>query len=175
MRVIGRVLVGLGVFLIVLAPFMRYYAYPRLAQAPADQTLKIVSYGPNANVFDTKSLTNIKTNLTATRLVQGDVAAADKEGNDTVVWNSTVSTVDDNGIVRSRTIERAAFNANTSASVNCCGEYVSVTKGVDRHVKHTGIVASSRSTRSRRPTSSGTSRCSRRSRWSTRAPSRSTE
>jgi hypothetical protein len=139
-RVIGRVIVGVGVFLLVLAPFMRWYAYPRLAVAPLDQTLRIVSNGPGANVFDTKTLTNIKTNLTATRLVQGDVDAGRKQGDNTDVWVSTVSTVDDQGIVRSRTIERAAFNNNTSASVNCCGEYISITKGVNRPVKHEGVV-----------------------------------
>ncbi len=140
MRVIGRVIVGVGVFLIVLAPLMRYYAYPRLAVAPLDQTLKIVADGPGANVFDTKTLTNIKTNLTATRLVQGDVDAGRKQGDNTDVWVVTVSTIDDAGNVRSRTIERAAFDANTSSSVNCCGEYISITEGVDKPVKHQGIV-----------------------------------
>lgn len=140
MRVVGRVIVGVGVFLLVLAPFMRYYAYPRLALAPADQTLRIVSYGPGANVFDAKTLTNVATDVTATRLVQGDVAAADKQGDDTDVWVSTVSLVDDQGNVRSRTIERAAFDANTSESVNCCDEYISTSKGVNRPVRHQGVV-----------------------------------
>lgn len=140
MRVVGRILLGVGVFLIVLAPFMRYYAYPRLAMAPTDQTLRIVSTGSGANIFDPKSLTNIKTDVTATRLLQGDVAAADEQGDDTDVWVSTVSLVDSGGIVRSRSIERAAFDANTSSSVNCCGEYVSVDEGVERHVKHSGLV-----------------------------------
>lgn len=140
MRIIGRVLLGVGVFLIVLAPFMRYYAYPRLALAPQDQTLKIVSFGPNANLLNTSTFTNETTDLTATRLVAGDVAAAKAQGGNTDVWNSTVSTVDSTGLVRSRTAERAAFNANTSASVNCCDEYVSIVKGDDQQVHHTGIV-----------------------------------
>ena len=140
MRVIGRVLLGLGVFLLVLAPLMRFYAYPKLANAPADQTLRIVSTGPDANVLNTRTFTNYKTDLTATRLVQGDVDAAEKQGGNTDVWQSTVSTVDSTGHVLSRTIERAAFNANTSESVNCCGEFVSTTKGVETPVRHTGIV-----------------------------------
>lgn len=140
MRVIGRILLAVGVFLIVLAPFMRFYAYPRLALAPTDQTLRIVSIGADANIFDSKTLTNIKTDLTATRLVQGDVAAADEQGGDIDVWVATVSLVDADGIVRSRTVERAAFDANTSASVNCCGEYVSKSEGVEKPVEHSGIV-----------------------------------
>jgi hypothetical protein len=139
-RVFGRVLVGLGVFLLVLSPFMRYYAYPRLAQAPEDQTLRIVSEGTNANILDPKTFTNYRTNLTSVRLVQGDVDAADKQGGNTDVWDSTVSTVDATRKVLQRTIERAAFDANTSADVNCCGEFVSLTKGVETPVKHTGIV-----------------------------------
>ena len=119
---------------------MRYYAYPRLAVAPLDQTQTIVSNGPGANVFDTKTLTNIKTDLTATRHVQGDVAAGRKQGDNTDVWVVTVSTLDGDGNVRSRTIQRAAFNNNTSAAVNCCGEYISTTKGVNQPVKHEGLV-----------------------------------
>lgn len=139
MRVVGRVLVGVGIFLLVLAPFMRFYAYPRLAVAPIDQTLKIVSEGRGANVFDRSTLTNIKTTLVATRLVQGDVTAAQKQGDDTDVWVVTVSTVDSQGNVRSRTVDRAAFDANTSDAVNCCQEYISTTKGVNRPVKHQGL------------------------------------
>jgi DUF3068 family protein len=140
MRVLGRVILGVGVFLLVLAPFMRYYAYPKLAQAPQDQTLRIVSEGPNANILDPKTFTNYRTNLTSVRLVQGDVEAAKKQGDNTDVWDSTVSTTDATGKVLQRTIERAAFDANTSADVNCCGEFVSLSKGVETPVKHTGIV-----------------------------------
>lgn len=140
MRVVGRVLLGIGVFLLVLAPFMRFYAYPRLAVAPIDQTLKIVSEGPGANVFDRATLTNIKANLTATRLVQGDVDAAQEQGDDVDVWVVTVSTIDAKGNVRSRTVDRAAFDANTSEAVNCCQEYISTNKGVNRPVKHQGLI-----------------------------------
>jgi hypothetical protein len=139
-RVAGRVLLGVGVFLLVLAPFMRFYAYPRLAIAPADQTLRIVATAHDANILDTKNLVNIRTGLTATRTIAGDAAAADKQGGNTDVWVMTLSTVDSKNIVRSRLIERAAFDNHTSASVQCCGQYLSTTKGVDQPVHHQGLV-----------------------------------
>lgn len=140
MRLTGRILLGLGVFMLVLAPFMRWYAYPRLAVAPADQTLKVVATAHDANILDTKNLVNIRTDLTATRTIQGDVDAANAQGDNTDVWVMTLSTVDSKNIVRSRLIERAAFDNNTSASVQCCGQYLSTVKGVKQPVHHEGLV-----------------------------------
>lgn len=140
MRLTGRILLGVGVFLLVLAPFMRWYAYPRLAVAPADQTLKLVATAHDANILDTKNLVNITTDLTATRTIQGDVDAANAQGGNTDVWVMTLSTVDSKNIVRSRLVERAAFDNHTSASVQCCGQYLSTTKGVNIPVHHQGLV-----------------------------------
>ena len=47
----GIALVGLGAFLIVLAPLLAFYAYDKLAVVPLDQETTSISYGPGATIF----------------------------------------------------------------------------------------------------------------------------
>ncbi|MFC6155609.1 DUF3068 domain-containing protein [Kribbella jiaozuonensis] len=76
---IRAVLIGLGVFCVGVAALTKFYAYPALAVAPADQIAHTVSDGPNATIFSVADL-KVKRNieLEARRTVRGDVVAADK-------------------------------------------------------------------------------------------------
>ncbi len=49
-RGLGFLFVGLGVFLIALAPLLRFYAYPALAKAPLDQDSQTVSVAPGRDL-----------------------------------------------------------------------------------------------------------------------------
>ena len=72
-------LIGLGVFFVGVAALARFYAYPTLAVAPADQIAHTVSAGPNATIFSVADLKEKKgVELEARRTVRGDVAAAEK-------------------------------------------------------------------------------------------------
>ncbi len=139
-RKLGPILIGVGAFLVVTALLLRFYAYGQLAVAPADQDSVTTLVGPGANVFDTSTLSNITTDLTTKAKTVGDVKASDEAGNNTVVWVTTSSTKDSKGIIRSRSIERVAFNATSAMAVNCCGEYYETVENQRDSVKHHGLL-----------------------------------
>lgn len=141
MRKLSLVLIALGAFLIVLAPMVRWYAYPRVAVAPAAQKSVTVLVGPDATIFDIATLKEITTDLTTTVRTIGDTKAAAAAGHGTVVYVNSTSTKSSDGVMRSRDVERMAFNQRTGEAVNCCGEFVSTTEGVETPIKHKGIVA----------------------------------
>ncbi len=130
----------LGHFLIVVAPLARFYMYPKLAVAPADQDSVSVLVGPDANVFDVSTLKNITTDLKTTAVTLGDVEAAEKAPDGVVVWVNTSSSKDEDGVVRSRDVDRVAFDEYTAEAVNCCDEYYSDVEGEQRAVEHKGLV-----------------------------------
>ena len=141
MRKLSVVLIALGAFLIVLAPMVRWYAYPRVAVAPPAQKSVTTLVGPGATIFDINTLKDITTDLTTTVRTVGDTRAAKAAGNGTVVYVNSTSTKSSDGVMRSRDVERMAFNQRTGAAVNCCNEFISNTEGVQTPVKHKGIVA----------------------------------
>ena len=119
-RVIGLVLLGLGVFLLVLAPLLRFYMLPALAKAPLDQDSETVSVAEDATFLDVGAL-ELRTGetLTASRRVIGDVAAG---SDDTVVFDVFVRVEDADGNLVTATTDRVAFDRRTSLARNCCGE-----------------------------------------------------
>ena len=130
-RGIGFLLVGLGVFLLALAPLLRFYAYPALAKAPLDQDSQTVSIAPNATYLNIGALELVEgATLTATRRVQGDVAAGNDER---AVWDVFVR-VENEGTLVTATTDRVAFNRNTSEAINCCGASLN-----GAPARHTGI------------------------------------
>jgi hypothetical protein len=137
---LGPILIGLGGFLVVAAVLLRVFAYPRLAVAPIDQDSVSVLVGPDATVFDVSTLKEITTDLTTTARTVGDIKASDEAGDNTRVWVNTSSTKDSDGIVRSREIERVAFDATTGMAVNCCGEFYQTEEGDEGTVEHDGLV-----------------------------------
>jgi hypothetical protein len=140
-RKLSVVLVALGAFLVVLAPMVRWYAYPRVAVAPAAQRSVTTLTGPDATIFDIGTLKEITTDLTTTVRTVGDTKAAEKQGGDVVVYVNSTSTRSSDGVMRSRDVERMAFDKRTGEAVNCCDEFVSSTEGVETPIKHQGLVA----------------------------------
>lgn len=119
-KISAIILLGFGAFLLVGAILLKWYAYPRLAVAPLDQDIVQVSSGPDAEIFDQGELRNRTTDLTATRRVIGDVAASEQEGNNVVVSNTSVTTVDADGVVVDAITARVPFDRTSGAAVNCC-------------------------------------------------------
>ncbi len=147
MRKLSLVLIALGAFLIVLAPMVRFYAYPRLAVAPPNQRSVSTLVGPNATIFDIGSLKEITTDLTTTVTTTGDSSTPDKApGNVTYVNTTSTTSPDapeiDGASYWSRDVERMTFDATSGeANPSCCGDFVSDTAGVETPVSHHGIVA----------------------------------
>ncbi|MGO4256218.1 DUF3068 domain-containing protein [Marmoricola sp. RAF53] len=135
------VLIAVGVFLIVLAPMVRFYAYPKLAVAPPNQRSVTTLVGPNATIFDIATLKEIQTDLTTVVNTTGDESTPDKAPGNVTYVNST-STNSADGVMRSRDVERMTFDAHTGvANPKCCGDFVSTTEGVETPVTHTGLPA----------------------------------
>lgn len=140
MRKLGILLAGLGAFLLVAALMFKVYAYPQLAKAPKDQNSTTVLVGPGATVFDIETLKEITTDLTTQVITVGDVKAAEKEGNNVVVWLSKSSTKSSDGVIRSRSIDRVAFDATSAEAVNCCGEFYETVADDPQSIKHEGLL-----------------------------------
>jgi hypothetical protein len=139
-RKLGVLLIGLGTFFIIMAPMLRFYAYPQLAKAPQAQNTTSTLVGPDATVFDIGTLKEITTDLTTTAKTLGDVPAAKKYGNNTVVWVTSSSTKSSDGVMRSREVERVAFEATKATAVNCCGEFISSVAGERESLRHRGLL-----------------------------------
>ena len=131
----GVVLVGLGAFLIVLAPLLRFYAYEELAVVPLDQDTTSVSEGPDATIFSIPRGREVEVDLESTRRVVGYVEASEQaseaQGRDLAVWETFVYTgevdaefSEDNPPL-STTHDLVVFDRNTGEAVDCCGQYTS--------------------------------------------------
>jgi hypothetical protein len=91
--------IALGIFFVGIAALAKFYAYPALAVAPADQVAHTVSTGPGATIFSVKELQEkYDVTLEARRTVRGDVAAAKEISKalkrDVVVFDTVVVTDD---------------------------------------------------------------------------------
>jgi hypothetical protein len=140
-RKLSVVLIGLGAFLIVLAPMIRWYAYPRVAVNPANQRSITTLVGSNATIFDIGTLKEITTDLTTKVRTIGDASTPDKCPGDVTYVNST-QTFSADGVMRSSDVERMTFDKRTSlANPSCGGDFISNTEGVQEPIKHEGLVA----------------------------------
>ncbi len=140
-RVIGYLLVGLGAFLLVLAPLARWYVYPRVAVAPlgCDGTSAIcqdrVNLSPSAGIattlFDPATL-HVRTNvaLVGQERVRADVAASSGPDNRTV-WDESQTVSDAAGTLVTATTMRIPFDGHTSQMIDCCGANVDGVKITD--------------------------------------------
>lgn len=141
MRKLSLVLIALGMFLVVLAPMLRWYAYPRLAVAPPNQRSVTTLVGPNATIFDIGTLKEITTDLTTVVNTTGDSSTPEKAPGYVTYVNST-STSSSDGVMRSRDVERMTFHETTGeANPKCCGDFISTEEGVETPVTHSGLVA----------------------------------
>jgi hypothetical protein len=127
-RRVGIALVFVGLFLLFFAPFVRWYAYPRLQKAPLDEYFQPVATGTGSyfNVAQLKVLTGA--NLKNTRTVRGDVKAGSSK---TAVWDYFDNTIDtaDGGVITAKQ-ERIALDRDSAQVVHCCGENPSTLEGL---------------------------------------------
>jgi hypothetical protein len=119
-RFLGPVLLGVGVFLVVLAGLLKFFVADRVILTPIDQYAQTTSPGPGS-YLDPATLQVRSADLVAVRTLKGDVAASNK---DTAVWDvSVVLSTGDGQLVRA-TVDRVATDRRTAEAVNCCGEAV---------------------------------------------------
>ncbi|GAA2088183.1 hypothetical protein GCM10009801_51650 [Streptomyces albiaxialis] len=122
---LALVLLGLGVFLLVLAPMLAYYVEPRAKRNPTDVNITSVFYG-KGKYFDQGELkTKSDQKLKVTRRVLGNVAASEKSGR--AVWDVS-QTIDSPKTVKlddprksfQWTKERWVTDRKTNRPVRCC-------------------------------------------------------
>jgi hypothetical protein len=129
-RFLGPVLLGLGVFLLVLAGMLRFYVADRVVITPIDQYAQTVAPGPGT-YLDPAVLQERSGDLNATRTLKADVAASSK---DVAVWDvSVVLSTGDRTFVRA-TVDRVATDRRTGEAVNCCGEAID-----GAPIRHSGV------------------------------------
>jgi Porin PorA len=129
-RFLGPVLLGVGVFLVVLGGLLKFYVADRVIVTPIDQYAQTTSPGPGS-YLDPATLQVRSSDLVAVRTLKGDVAASD---DDTAVWDvSVVLSTGDGQLVRA-TVDRVATDRRTAEAVNCCGEAVDSVP-----TRHTGV------------------------------------
>ncbi|MEV0121437.1 DUF3068 domain-containing protein [Streptomyces sp. NPDC050703] len=121
------ILLGLGAFLLVLAPMLAWYVEPRAKRTPVDIDTTTVFKG-KGSYFDTAKIETVRDkNLTITRQVRGDVADSEKHGR--AIWD-VVTSVDPDGSLPAAdphdalqwTQERWVTDRRTNRPVHCCGE-----------------------------------------------------
>ena len=138
-RGVGLALIGVGAFLLVLAPLLRWYAVPNLAKAPlvpGENTggiSTIVSQGTAATLFYPAKLAagqdpiRHDVPLTNTRTTRGDVdesTSDEAKSKDLAIYDSIQTLVDDGGTLVNSEQIRVAFNRVSSELANCCGANV---------------------------------------------------
>lgn len=121
MRRLGLVLVGVGVFLLALAPLVKFYAAPALTKTPLDLYSTSVSTG-TATYFNFELRQEVgPTDVISTRTVRGDVEAGDA-GTGVYDSFSTIEDVGENEGTITASTERFALERVTAESVSCCDE-----------------------------------------------------
>jgi len=130
-RGVGIALVGLGVFLVVLAALLRFTVVPAVAKAPLSPgedtggVTQTDQSGVAAVLFDPATLTErTDVPLVSTRFTRGDVPASQTSealADDLAIWESFLRTEDNTGTVVTASTLRVAFDRATSELANCCG------------------------------------------------------
>lgn len=131
-RVVGLVLLALGVFGIVLGLLLRFYAYDRLALVPLNRSSESISKGEDMTVFYPSTLSQKSgVEVTATRLVQGNPKAAEaKPDGRVMVWDVGLVIEDTDGTVISSSLDHLCLDRHTNEAVQpCAGEGVSEDNG----------------------------------------------
>jgi hypothetical protein len=121
------VLLGLGTFLLVLAPLLAGYVRPRAAVNPIDIDTTAV-YTGTGSVFDTDRIETVPDRrITVTQRVRGDVAASERSGY--AVWDVTTTVDTDKSLPAADphdaldfTPHRWMMDRRTTEPVHCCAE-----------------------------------------------------
>ncbi|MET7688183.1 DUF3068 domain-containing protein [Streptomyces sp. NPDC005483] len=125
---ISLILLGLGTFLLVLAPLLAWYVTPRAAVNPIniDQT---AVYRGTGSVFDTEELETVPgQRITVTQRVRGNVEDSERSGR-AAVWDVTTTVDTDKSLPASDPHDALEFvphrwvmDRRTTKPVHCCGE-----------------------------------------------------
>lgn len=137
---LGVVVLGLGVFLLLVGALARFYAYPKVAVVPLDQVSAppsaeipdpenppTVSIATGATIFSlAEGATEITTDLVSTRVTLGRVdeaeALSDATGEDLAVYDTFSYTRDGEDRILSGVFDRVAFDRNTGEVYSCSDE-----------------------------------------------------
>ncbi|MHC3472138.1 PorA family protein [Streptomyces sp. 7R007] len=124
---LSLILLGLGTFLLVLAPMLAWYVEPRAAVNPIDIDITAVYSGTGA-YFDTDAIRTVHDKrITVTQQVRGDVADSERSGR--AVWDVTTTVDTDKSLPAADPHDALEFFANrwvtdrhTNKPVHCCHE-----------------------------------------------------
>ena len=138
-RLIGPVLVGLGVFLIVAAALVRFYAYPALAKVPHGYNSVTKLEATDAQVINYTTYQPETHDLSITSKTSEDVDADAPD--DVVVWVNVNKVLRGDGTEFQKSTERVAFDEVTGEAVDCedCEPFVEE-KGSDDKVERVPTV-----------------------------------
>ncbi|MDJ0462564.1 DUF3068 domain-containing protein [Streptomyces sp. H27-C3] len=124
---LSLILLGVGVFLLVLAPMLAWYVEPRAKRTPIDVDVTTVFTGTGSYFDTTKIRTVDDERLTITRQVRGDVAESEKSGR--AVWDVSTSVDTKKSLPAADThdslqwtLERWVTDRRTNEPVHCCDE-----------------------------------------------------
>ncbi|WP_435228684.1 DUF3068 domain-containing protein [Streptomyces sp. Tue6028] len=125
---LSLILLGLGTFLLVLAPMLAWYVEPRAAVNPIDIDTTAV-YTGTGSVFDVdeaKTVTDRR--ITVTQQVRGDVADSERSGK--AVWDVTTTVDTDKSLPAADPHDALEFvpgrwvtDRRTNAPAHCCKEH----------------------------------------------------
>jgi hypothetical protein len=121
------ILLGLGTFLLVLAPLLAWYVQPRAAVNPIDIDSTAV-YTGTGSVFDVEQVKTVPDQkITVTQRVRGDVADSERGG--AAVWDVTTTVDTDKSLPAADphdaldfTPHRWVSDRRTNRPVHCCDE-----------------------------------------------------
>jgi hypothetical protein len=121
------ILLGLGTFLLVLAPLLAWYVEPRAAVNPIDIDTTAV-YRGTGSVFDTERVETVPDQrITVTQRVRADVDDSERSGN--AVWDVTTTVDTDKSLPAADPHDALEFiphrwvmDRKTTKPVHCCRE-----------------------------------------------------
>ncbi|MGW7360505.1 DUF3068 domain-containing protein [Streptomyces sp. NPDC054802] len=124
---LSLILLGAGVFLLVLSQLLVWYVEPRAKRTPTDVNSTTVFTG-QGSYFDTESVSTVgDQTITITRRVLGDVAGGERSGN--AIWDvsTQIDTPKTLPLADPRkslqwTTERWVTDRRTNLPVRCCEE-----------------------------------------------------
>ncbi|MPY55039.1 DUF3068 domain-containing protein [Streptomyces acidicola] len=122
------VILGVGTFLLVLAPLLAWYVQPRAAVNPIDIDTTAV-YTGTGSVFDLEEVRTVPgQKITITQRVRGDVTDSERSGK-AAVWDVATSVDTDKSLPAADphdaldfTPHRWVSDRRTNRPVHCCGE-----------------------------------------------------
>ncbi|MFJ8667474.1 DUF3068 domain-containing protein [Streptomyces sp. NPDC093600] len=124
---LSLILLGAGVFLLVLTQLLAWYVEPRAKRTPTD-TVSTTVFEGQGSYFDTGSVSRVDDQtITITRRVLGDVAGSERTGN--AIWDvstqidtpKTLPLADPRKSLQWAT-ERWVTDRRTNLPVHCCEE-----------------------------------------------------